>query len=680
MRKLIISFILCCITVLYSFGQSLYLESNANITDNESLARWKDRYEILEEISQHPFNINTITKDQLEELPFLSDQLITNILSYIEENGPLLSKNELIAIKGMDYTTRKFMEEFIFIGPEKGKTEKVSFKKIFLRSKNEFSTRVDIPLNEKAGYVQQSKEILEQNPNKMYHGGPVYNNLRYRFNYHDKIFFGLTAEKDSGESFFSDYNKKGYDFYSYYIFLSNLNKIKSLAIGNYRASFGYGLVMNMGFSIGKYYSVSTINRTGRGLSKYSSSSESDYLQGLGITYQLTNRWNLSTFYSYRKIDANVDSMFIRTLKTDGYHRLDKDIEKKNAATNQLIGCNLDFNGKYVEYGLTAVYNFFNKELKPSPRKYNRYYPNGKDFFNIGMYYKFFMNKIIFAGETAIDKSGSMATFNSISYTPTVNTTFLLINRYYDKKYQSIYARGFGENTKTQNEAGLYLGLETNILRKFKLMCYGDIYYFPYLRYRVDKDKTLGGEGVFQLSYSHANSLNMLIKYSYKNKALNYISPSEKRYVLPYIRQRLHYQFNYSFNEDTSLKTFLEGICAGYNKLDKSFGILAGANTKFKLYTLPLYMQLGGAWFNTHDYSSKVYMYEPGLLYTFSSSSFYGKGFRSFGILKYEFRKLLMLQAKIGWTHYTDRDKIGSGLEEIQGNNKADFQVQLRLKW
>ena len=34
---------------------------------------------------------------------------------------------------------------------------------------------------------------------------------------------------------------------------------------------------------------------------------------------------------------------------------------------------------------------------------------------------------------------------------------------------------------------------------------------------------------------------MLIKYSHKNKAKNYTSDSDGKYVLPYIRQRIHYQ-------------------------------------------------------------------------------------------------------------------------------------------
>lgn len=45
----------------------------------------------------------------------------------------------------------------------------------------------------------------------------------------------------------------------------------------------------------------------------------------------------------------------------------------------MIGCNLTYNGKMHEYGLTAVYNSFNKVLNPDFRSYNRYYPRGNLF-------------------------------------------------------------------------------------------------------------------------------------------------------------------------------------------------------------------------------------------------------------------------------------------------------------
>lgn len=677
----------CCLICILSFcicsnlrSQSDWMEWREQAGDEETLAFMQEQYEELAELAEHPFNINAVTKEQLEQLPFLSDKMIENILYYIYKYGPMLTKNELLGVEGMDVQTRRFLEDFIYIGPSGEKTGRFSFREIWKYNKQELLTRVDFPVNKKAGYADYSEETLRENPNKKYLGAPFYQNIRYKFQYKDRIFLGFTAEKDMGEPFFSKHNRKGYDFYSISLFLKDFGRIKSLVFGNYRASFGYGLVMNMGFGMGKASSLAAMNRSGKGLTKYTSTNESDYLQGIGGSFSLGKRWNLSAFYSFRNQDARVENSFIKSLKTDGYHRLVKDVEKKNTVANHLIGCDLSFDGKYMEYGFTAVYNVFNKMLNPDFKLYNRYYPRGKSFFNVGMNYKLFFHRFILSGEVASDKSGALAMLHSLTYSPSVNTSVVVMNRYYDKRYQSLYASGFGENSRTQNECGLYIGLESSMLSKCKLLTYVDFFYFPWYRYQVDKQKTMGMEGVFQFSYSHSNELDMLIKYSYKNKSKNFTSDEGKKYVLPDIRQRFHGRISYVCNEWIHLKGTAEYVRSAYWKQKPSAGYIGSGTVRIGADRFPLQGSVTASWFHTDDYASRSYLYEPGLLYSFSMMSFYGKGNRMAVNMNWRWKKLLTVQAKWGWTHYRDRNLIGSGPEEIQGNNRFDLQMQIRLKW
>jgi hypothetical protein len=74
------------------------------------------------------------------------------------------------------------------------------------------------------------------------------------------------------------------------------------------------------------------------------------------------------------------------------------------------------------------------------------------------------------------------------------------------------------------------------------------------------------------------------------------------------------------------------------------------------------------------------MYEKSLLYAFSIPSFYGKGERLALNLRYELNEHFIFQAKYGRTHYRDRKVIGSDLEQIEGNQKNDLYLQLRIKF
>jgi len=88
----------------------------------------------------------------------------------------------------------------------------------------------------------------------------------------------------------------------------------------------------------------------------------------------------------------------------------------------------------------------------------------------------------------------------------------------------------------------------------------------------------------------------------------------------------------------------------------------------------------GSYFCTDDYDSRVYASESGLLYTFYTPSFQGRGFRCSVRLRYELNKHFLLIAKFGETVYLDRSEISSGNELIHGNKKADVQMQLRVKF
>lgn len=47
--------------------------------------------------------------------------------------------------------------------------------------------------------------------------------------------------------------------------------------------------------------------------------------------------------------------------------------------------------------------------------------------------------------------------------------------------------------------------------------------------------------------------------------------------------------------------------------------------------------------------------------------------------RYDVNKVFMFLVKFGQTIYEDRENIGSGNDLIQGNKKADLQMQLRIK-
>lgn len=687
MNRLLKTWLIACLSMCFLVDNLSAQESWESIVqqlmennDELSASNWQNLLEDLAELKEHPININTATQEQLERLPFLSDRMIENILYYIYRHGPMLTDKELMMVQDMDIQTSRLLKLFITLQQPEIEEYKPTLKNILKYGKQELSTRVDIPFYTREGYQPFSTEFIQENPNKRYLGPSFYHNVRYQFHYSDKVYVGLTAEKDAGEAFFAGKNRKGYDYYSPYLYIRDIGKVNALALGNYRLNYGYGLVMNTDFSLGKSATLSTLGNKAQGIKKHSSTDEYNYFQGIAGSIHLTQRLTADAFYSYRKMDGIVDNQFITSIKEDGFHRIPRDYEKKNTFTNQLIGSNIHFNGKYVEVGLTAVYNFFNKVLNPTARVYNKYYPRGRDFFNAGVNYKFFWKKFTLQGETAMDKHGKIATMNMLRYSPKESFQLLVMNRFYDVAYQSLYARSIGEGSSVQNESGFYIGLETSVLKYFKLTAYGDFFYFPYKKYQLSKNGTSGFDGVAQLSYSPSYQLGMLIRYRYKNKHKDFNPEDGEKVVLPYIQQKLKYQLNYSPINELMLKTTVDYVHNAYRNQEASQGVLFGQSAGYKFQQLPLQVDAGFAWFHTDDYASRISMYEKGLLYSFNIPSFYGKGERYTFNARYELNKHIIFQAKYALTHYRDRESISSGLEKIEGNVKSDLYMQIRLKF
>ena len=648
--------------------------------DEDNAYQWENLFEELSDLKENPLNINSATKEQLERFPFLNSQLIENILYYLYKYGSMVSINELMVVEDMDLATFRLLKPFITCQPLEEKTHTPTLKSILKYGKQELSARMDIPLYTRAGYQPFTSDYIKENPNKRYLGPSFYHNLRYKFRYTDKVYIGFTAEKDPGEPFFAGNNKKGYDYYSPYFYIRDFGQIRALALGNYRLNYGYGLVMNTDFNMGKTTALNTLLNRESGIKKHSSTDEYNYFQGIAGSIQLSEHFTADAFYSYRQMDGIVDNRFITSLKEDGYHRIPRDYEKKNSLTNQLIGSNIQYNGKNFELGLTAVYNFFNKVLNPTYRPYNKYYPRGSDFFNLGANYKFFLKKLTWMGEVAMDKDRRMAALNTLRYRPKANFQLIAMHRFYDVAYQSMYARSVGEGSMVQNESGFYLGMEADELWYFKLTAYIDFFYFPWKKYQMTKNGTRGIDGVIQLDYSPTHELDMFIRYRYKNKFKDYNPAEGDKITVPYIQQKGRYQLTYSPNDELVLKTTADVVHNAYQHKDPSKGFLIKQSIGYKFPKLPLQLDASVAWFKTDDYASRITVYEKSLLYSFSMPSFYGEGERFSFNTRYELNKHIVLQGKYACTHYRDREVISSGLEQIEGNLKSDLYFQVQFKF
>ncbi len=678
-----ICFIVCCfltILCLSSVAQnSTWMEYIEELSDSESgNAYLENLFDELSYLSENPFNLNTVTKSDLERLPFLSAIQIENLLYYVYKYAPVRSIYELKNVEGMDMQTINYLLPFLYVGEIKSR-EQVNPKKILQYGRHEIYLRSDYCFQKKTGYYEPTEEELAKNQNKHYLGEDYYLSAKYGFSYKNKIQFGLVGEKDAGEAFWNDQHK-GFDFYSAHLVVKNVGILKLLCLGDYKASFGQGLVLNTDFIIGKTSDVINVNKKNSGIKRHFSTNEVDFLRGVALTLGINN-CTLDILYSHKQADATASDTEIISFKTDGYHRTYKDLEKKNEAELNLYGCNFRWQNADFNLGTTIVYyDFGGKMLSPTPHPYNLFYLRDKDSYNAGLNYGFQRKKLFFQGETAIGKNNSFATINILQLIPASFLTLVASYRDYRKDFQSYYGKTFAEGSTAQDESGFYFGSDIKLKKRWKISTYIDAFKFPWLKYGVNMPSE-GNDFLLQINYHPLYNWDMNVRYKNKIKEKNYTpDKAVKTMILPYEQKKMRYQLNY--HNASGFKSRLQLDYTFYTETDnqESKGWMIAPSAGYQNTKFPVQIDCGFSYFKTDNWNTRIYAYEKNILYAFGFPAFYGEGYRTYSALKINVLKNLTAYAKIGWTHYFDRNEIGSDLEKIEGKNKTDGNFLLKIKF
>ena len=644
------------------------LSVNNDINNSVNSLNWENELEELSNRLQEPVNLNSATREQPEQFPFLSDIQIEHLLAYIYIHGQMETIYELQLVEELDRQTIQYLLPFVCIkaiNNEPAFRWKTMLKDAGRYGKNEVLTRLDIPFYKRKGYEHT------------YLGPSVYNSVKYTFRYRDQLYAGGVAEKDAGEPFAALHNRYGYDYYSFYLLLQNCGRLKSLAVGNYRLSFGQGLVMSTDYLMGKTIYASSFNNRSTGIKRHSSTDEYNYFRGVATTVALTKRLSVSAFYSHRNMDGVVTDGEITSVYKTGLHRSRKEADKKNLLTSQLTGGNVSYQQNHIRLGITGVYYVFNRPYEPELTGYSKYNIHGNHFYNLGIDYAYRWRRFSFQGETAIGKQG-WASLNRLQYSPVQDIQFILIHRFYSYDYWAMYAHSFGEGSTVQNEQGYYVGLETTPFSHWRFFVSFDLFSFPWKKYRINKPSR-GTDGLIQATFTPRTNLSMYLKYRYKQKERD-LTGSKGTLTLPIFHHQLRYRLNYSLNDVFSSRTTLDYNHFHSQDRAATKGYQVTQMISSQLPWTRLFADVQGSYFCTDDYDSRVYVSEKGLLYTFYTPSFQGRGFRCAVRLRYELNKHWLFITKFGETIYLNRNEIGSGNDLIYGNKKADIQMQLRIKF
>lgn len=646
-------------------------------------------FSVLESLYYYPINLNNATKEEMEVLFFLTDFQIFSIINYRNRYGDYKTLYELQFVDGMDAISLKYLLPFVTVADGDDKQAQ-NIKDAFLYGRHNVITRYHRLLQEKAGYKVEDS-IIQANPEKArYLGSPDKFYLRYGYQYKNKLFYGITAEKDDGEQFFKGAQKYGFDFYSAHFQINDVGFVKKIVIGDYQAQFGQGLTLWSGLSFGKTANSMDIMKKPRGVNKYSSVNEYSFFRGEAVTLEFGN-FTFTEFFSFKNIDGSLESIldtiageeqYITNFLETGYHRTPSEVAKRKSVRETVIGGNLTWSSSIMRLGFTGMYYKYNPPFSGNEKSYAYFEFKGKENFNFGVDYLLTLKKINLFGETAMNYNSNntgFATLNGavIDLVPEFKMSFL--HRYYCPDYQALYAQPFSEGNKPSNESGIFIGVEISPKKNWRIDLYVDSWRYSWLRYGVDGPSS-GMEYVSKVSYFLEKNIDMYVRLKYETKKKNNsgteigVSP-----LIPYSTANIRYHINYATSSNLKFKNRVE--VSNYN-LDGSdqWGYMIYQDIQYIPSKIPFVFTIHVAVFDTESYDTRIYAYEPDVLYGFSIPAYYGRGTRLVFVLKYSILKNLDFWFRIANSHYRDMDGLGSWLDAIEGKNRTDIKLQLRFKF
>jgi hypothetical protein len=624
----------------------------------------------LERLSYAPLDLNRATREQLEQLPFLNATQINNLLIHIRNYGQLFSLNELAGVDGFNDETIRFLEPFTQLGAVESGPRKTVL--------NETNLRMGQNLEKVKGFMPNDAG------ERTYPGIDQKIYLRHKTTINQAFNLGLTAETDTGEYFFKENNRTGFDYYSGYAQYQGNKLLRNVILGDFQVKMGQGLIQWSGYGMRKSAETARVRYMGQGIRPYTSTDENASLRGVASHVRLGSI-DLMAFYSNKRIDANVSAWDetgkpseVSSLLTTGYHRTANERADEDVLREQLAG----LSGRFTRNNFSAAVNAnmldYSLPFMPANKPYNEFRFRGTSNYDLSTDWTYMFNKISFFGEAALSKSNGKALLTGIEAQPANEFSYTLLYRNYQRNFQSIKGSAFSEGTTITNEQGIYSSFVLFPMPKVRISGYLDAYEFPWIKY-TSAGPVRGTDMQLQINYRPIRRIEIYgrIKNEQNAEKTRLTSTIKSNADQNTRKYRLNAQFN--LNEHLTLK--LRSEWSAYEKDDSlQTGLLLMGDVDTHFFENKLGIQMRLAWYDTDGYNARIYAYENDMPFLFSIPAYYGKGIRTYMKINYKISRQLTVYARYARTQLQPGDTFGSGNDTLDSNIRSDVKIHLKYRF
>jgi hypothetical protein len=473
------------------------------------------------------------------------------------------------------------------------------------------------------------------------------------------------------------------DFVSGYVTWKPNTFLKQVIVGQYRISGGQGLVLQSGMNTMKSSLTTSIRNRNNAFRPSLSVNEYSGLSGLLISFGRKN-YTITPFVSLRNMDGRIEKDFdgntvITGFKTDGYHRTLSELDLRKNIRETVYGIHVKFfiNQFMLEAGHLEY--LLEYPLQPENKPCNKFYFRGKQNGNSWMAMEGSIGNAYLFSEVAFNNTLEPALWGGLLFSPGGNISMVTSYRRIPVDFNAPLGAPFTESSRGGGESGLYWGMQIGLPAKLTLSSYVDYFRFNWLQYQL-KSPSDGYDLLANLTHKSGRNWENNLRYRHRQKMVNFSTEGPDYPVELRTQNQFRFQTRFTPVKDWSFTTRLDFHQVKIPEKSIPSGFYLGQEVR--------YSHPGGKWnvvtrygiVDVEDYETRIYVYEPDVLYSFTTPAYYGQGNRWLIMGKWTIIKNLDFWARYGWWHYSNRETIGSGNTLIESNVVRELRFQLRMKF
>lgn len=636
--------------------------------------------EMLEEQTDRlnvPLNLNLATAGLLRESGLFTPYQIHHLLKYRETYGDLYSIYELVALPGFSRSHLNEISGYITVdpalsgdGPSPSRSGHVPLPGPPPR--NLFLINLERIFPKPAGYSAAG----DAGDKPAYLSTPLRFNFRIRARLTGRLSCGLAFDKDPGEPFFQGLRP---EFVSGYMQYRGTGTLRRLVLGSYRLQHGLGLVNGTGFMhTPSGFRIHRLSMSA--LKPYASLNENRFHRGIAAGFNI-RQTNFLLWSSYKNADlslfhlpehpASVDWLSLQ--RNGGLHRTRVETGGRSLAFHHHSG--IQFLQQYRNLTLGAMAGIETAGLSAK----------GKDSLLIGttpvwhstlsMHWRWFHPKAETFGEMAVRDLASVALLSGVRVHFSDFLKGLLLLHHYGSSFSGVLASSYASGSHIRNEDGISLHLQAEPGRYFKAGFTCALFVYPSPRYLTGVP-SMGFKSSCILQ--HAGEGMIRWKLQLDRKVWQRTLSAEAAGIRPLTtarKNKISLQLRYTPIPSMQWQSRILLSLLSKGEIPSSG---YAAYQQFRIQIIPaLNFTLRFLVFHVTEWDNRIYIHEPGLYYSFRFPVFYGQGQKVNWVVSLKTGKSNTLAGSFSVLSYSDRDRIGSGNDLIEGSRKWEAEIQFR---